>query len=63
MGRWCGFITLGGLPATRPLAPPTAGYMGGSWSWCAGLAGLRLGDILLLSLAKTWMGFWAQVVE
>lgn len=37
--------------------------MGGSWSWCAGLAGPLLGDILLLSLAKTWMGFWAQVVE
>lgn len=52
-----------GVPATCPLAPPTADYTGGSWSWCAGLAGPRLGDSLLLSLAKTWMGFWAQVVE
>lgn len=48
-------------PALQPHS--TAGYMGRSWGWYVGRAWPRLGDSLLLSLAKAWMGFWAQVVE
>lgn len=49
------------LPALQP--HPTAGYVGRSWGWYAGPAWPRLGDSLLLSLAKARMGFWAQLVE
>lgn len=50
----------------QPLAlhpHPTAGYVGRSCDWCAGLAWPWPGDSLLLSLAKARMGFWAQLME
>lgn len=52
--------------ACQPPVPqphPTTSYMGRSWGWCVGPAWPRLGDSLLLNLAKARMGFWAQVVD
>lgn len=57
------FIPLGVVSYPFSIPTPTIAYKGGSWGWFAEPAWPRLGDSLLLSLAKVRMGFWVQMAE